>query len=119
MPEEVPTSPDTTYLLAPAPAVQDNPSGGGDIDDTLAVFCIDVSGSMCVTTEVPGKFKVKGSDKKPGSESFDTDGSNQYLPRERRDITYVSRLQVKYMCTYIFGCMICYLHTCLLDYCSV
>lgn len=53
MPEEIPTSPDTTYLLAPPPAVESDKSGhGGDVDETLAIFCIDVSGSMCVTTEV-------------------------------------------------------------------
>ena len=44
--------------------------------------------------QVPGKFKVKGADTKPGLESLDTEGSDQHLPRERRDITYVSRLQV-------------------------
>ncbi|KAL5473515.1 hypothetical protein EMCRGX_G028006 [Ephydatia muelleri] len=94
VPEEIPTSPDTTYLLAPPPAVESDKSGhGGDVDETLAIFCIDVSGSMCVTTEVPGKFKVKGADTKPGLESLDTEGSDQHLPRERRDITYVSRLQ--------------------------
>lgn len=38
---------------------------------------------------------MKGNDKKPGLESLDTEGSDQYLPRERRDITYVSRLQVQ------------------------
>lgn len=44
--------------------------------------------------QVPGKFKVRGTDKKPGLESLDTEGSDQHLPHERRDISYVSRLQV-------------------------
>ena len=111
-------SPDTTYLIAPPLAGQDGASmHGGNVDDTLAVFCIDVSGSMCVTTEVPGKFKVKGSDQKAGSESFDTDGSDQYLPGQRRDVTYVSRLQVKFTSLRRTIIGVFYLHP--TRYCSV
>lgn len=51
VPEERPTEEDTTYMIAPAPVV-----GGGAVgaaaDDSLIIFCIDISGSMCVTTEV-------------------------------------------------------------------
>lgn len=43
--EEVPKSGCVEYILAPPPAEA--------FEDTLIVFCVDVSGSMCVTTEVP------------------------------------------------------------------
>ena len=42
--EEKPKLDDVTYMLKPA-----QHSG---VDQTIVVFCIDISGSMCVTTEV-------------------------------------------------------------------
>ena len=36
---------DVTYVLSP-------PTKTSTLDDSLVVFCIDVSGSMCVTSEV-------------------------------------------------------------------
>ena len=49
--DEIPTEDDVTYLLEPASiAAEGTATGSGD--DNLVVFCIDVSGSMCVTTEV-------------------------------------------------------------------
>ena len=51
--EEVPTKPDTTFLVAPAPAVEGVAGAGvAGMGEALVVFCIDISGSMCVTTEV-------------------------------------------------------------------
>ncbi|XP_063970885.1 circularly permutated Ras protein 1-like isoform X1 [Lytechinus pictus] len=47
----VPTTEDSTYVIGPG-------SGGGA--DTLVIFCVDVSGSMAVTTEVSGKVSVQG-----------------------------------------------------------
>jgi len=44
-PEEVPKSNTVDYILAPPPA--------DAMADSLMLFLIDVSGSMCVTTEVP------------------------------------------------------------------
>jgi hypothetical protein len=32
--------------------------------DISVVFCLDISGSMCVTEAVDGQFKLKGADKK-------------------------------------------------------
>ena len=52
VPEEIPTLNDTTYLLTGAAAVQSEGGGGPLGDESLVVFCIDISGSMCVTTEV-------------------------------------------------------------------
>ena len=54
VPEEVPTEDDTTYMIAPAPVVGGGAVGGASVKDSIIVFCIDISGSMCVTTEVSG-----------------------------------------------------------------
>lgn len=51
--EELPTKTDTTFLLSPAPTVEGGTGGGvAGMEEALIVFCIDISGSMCVTTEV-------------------------------------------------------------------
>lgn len=49
----MPTKDDTTFMLAPA-SVAEGAAGdvAGGVEDSLVVFCIDISGSMCVTTEV-------------------------------------------------------------------
>ncbi len=44
--------------------------------------------------QVPGKFELKGHDRVKDLSSLNTHNENQYLPRQRRDVTYVSRLQV-------------------------
>ena len=52
--EEIPITGETTYLLTPPittkGAESATPTTG--MEDALLVFCIDTSGSMCVTTEV-------------------------------------------------------------------
>jgi hypothetical protein len=30
------------------------------LDTKIVIFCIDVSGSMCITTEIEGKHKLRG-----------------------------------------------------------
>ena len=51
--EELPTKMDTTFLISPAPTVEGGAGvGGAGVEEALVVFCIDISGSMCVTTEV-------------------------------------------------------------------
>ena len=53
MEEEKPSKADTTFLITPA-TVEGGGAVGGVLgaDDAMVIFCIDVSGSMCVTTEV-------------------------------------------------------------------
>jgi len=41
---------DVTYMLKPAPATTATSCGG--IDESMVVFCVDVSGSMCVSQPV-------------------------------------------------------------------
>lgn len=86
--EELPVSDSVDYILRPARAVQ------ASEDDRRIIFCIDTSGSMCVSTEVPGRFEMKGGDLRSRRErELNEDRSSQYIPGQRRDVTYVSRLQ--------------------------
>ena len=57
------------------------------------VFCVDQSGSMCVSQPVKGKIQLKGDKTKDMRSlmSF-SDGSDQFLEGER-NVTYVSRMQ--------------------------
>jgi len=90
-PEEIPQVESVDYVLegnAPSPST---PSATTNAPPYL-IFCIDVSGSMCVTTEVKGKFEMKGRNRRDEFDGLDIQGS-QYLPREKRNVTYVSRLQ--------------------------
>ncbi len=48
--EEIPKEQDVTFMLEPAPST--TASGRSGTDTSLVVFCVDTSGSMCVTTEV-------------------------------------------------------------------
>lgn len=56
MKEELPTKMDTTFLISPPPTVEGGAGVGmAGMDEAMVVFCIDISGSMCVTTEVSWK----------------------------------------------------------------
>ena len=48
--EEIPAQEDVTFMLTPAPSTA--ASGRSGTDESLVIFCVDTSGSMCVTTEV-------------------------------------------------------------------
>jgi len=50
LPEEIPNLADVTYMLRPAPATTAASCGG--VDESIVVFCVDISGSMCVSKEV-------------------------------------------------------------------
>eukprot|EP00002_Diphylleia_rotans_P033061 TRINITY_DN69_c0_g1_i12.p1 TRINITY_DN69_c0_g1~~TRINITY_DN69_c0_g1_i12.p1 ORF type:complete len:615 (+),score=159.53 TRINITY_DN69_c0_g1_i12:58-1902(+) len=83
--EEIPKEESLDYIIQPPPM-----QGASELSSNI-VFCADISGSMCVTTEVPGKIALRGGPRL--DHSLNTDGSNQYLPRQSRNVTYVSRLQ--------------------------
>lgn len=95
--EEKPKSGVLDYVLAPPEPKKK--------DDSLVVFVIDVSGSMAVTSEIPKGFglfqlntkegrmsKAKKDKTKSALEGFDAEG-DQYLPGQRRDVQYVSRME--------------------------
>ena len=46
--------------------------------------------------QIAGKVELKGHDRvRALSASLNVEGEDQSLPRQRRDVTYVSRLQVQ------------------------
>ncbi|XP_048768214.1 circularly permutated Ras protein 1-like [Ostrea edulis] len=87
--EEIPRNNDVTYMLEPGLSTAS--SGLSGKDESLVIFCVDTSGSMCVTSTVPGRINLRGSVAR--LQSLNTDRSDQHMPRERRDVTYISRLQ--------------------------
>jgi len=76
------------YMLLPA---RENNSSS---DEKLVIFCIDISGSMCVTSEIPGNVKLRGAvASNPNIALVANDNPQQWLPNQARNVTYVSRLQ--------------------------
>jgi hypothetical protein len=55
--EEIPTNDDVTYMLEPAIGVQ-NATSTQEINSEYVVYCIDISGSMSVTTRVHGNYRL-------------------------------------------------------------
>eukprot|EP01092_Planopodium_desertum_P005534 TRINITY_DN231_c0_g1_i2.p1 TRINITY_DN231_c0_g1~~TRINITY_DN231_c0_g1_i2.p1 ORF type:complete len:749 (-),score=157.94 TRINITY_DN231_c0_g1_i2:44-2227(-) len=84
--EEIPKADSIDYLLeaAPTKVVKSD-------DESTIIFCIDISGSMCVTSEVAGSLKLKG--KKVDLARLNPEGADQYFPGQAKDRTYISRLQ--------------------------
>lgn len=75
--------------------MQDAAVGGNAAKDISIVFCLDISGSMCVTQPVKGKHAIKGdklNDLAATLRQFG-DGSDQFLNQSDRGMTYVSRIQ--------------------------
>lgn len=86
-PMERPRSNQLDYLVAPAPSTAPK-----SLDSSMVIFCIDTSGSMCVTSEIDGRIKLRGGGPSLGHLRQPGDG-DQRLPGQRRNVTYVSRLQ--------------------------
>jgi hypothetical protein len=59
--EELPKSATVNYLVEAAAQVEDKKMGGQDIS---VIFCLDISGSMCVSQAVVGKHSIKNDKKK-------------------------------------------------------
>jgi len=94
--EEVPKAETVDYILAPPPD-KDDESKSSDQSESQIIFCIDVSGSMCVSQQIDSKhsqFKLKGNrleqDKDALSEFID---GNAFHLNQQSEIQYVSRLQ--------------------------
>lgn len=61
--------------------------------EVSVIFCIDISGSMCVSKPIAGKHAIKGDKTKEMNDLMKfSDGSDQRLEGEG-NVTYVSRLQ--------------------------
>ena len=91
--EEVPTEGSYDYMLAPAPEAPAGSAAPSE-DGGVVVFCVDTSGSMCVTTEVAGRHLLRG-DRSADMQNMTMagDARDQRFPGQRRNVTYVSRLQ--------------------------
>merc|ERR1712137_495832 len=93
--EEIPQSNTTEYMAVPPPVVNEEDAYSN------VVFCIDVSGSMCVTSELGKNINLRGLQKREERNrairqqqmDADIDFNNQYLPGQRQNVTFVSRLQ--------------------------
>ena len=86
--EEIPTKDAVNYVL-------EHPNAGEDanMEDIAVIFCLDTSGSMCVSKQIQGKFEIKGDRTAEMQELMKfSDGSDQYAWRDRGS-TYVSRMQ--------------------------
>uniref|UniRef100_A0A6B2L0P9 VWFA domain-containing protein n=1 Tax=Arcella intermedia TaxID=1963864 RepID=A0A6B2L0P9_9EUKA len=85
---EVPTTQCSQYIVSGSTNTKNKPR--------LAIFCIDISGSMCVSTEVQGKVnlhpRAKVHDLYNEFSSF-TEGMAQWLPGQSQNVTYISRMQ--------------------------
>jgi len=75
--------------------VQDDKVGGNVSQDISVVFCMDISGSMCVTQAIQGKHKLKGDNLFAMNKDLRKfgDGSDQFFSAADKNKTYVSRLQ--------------------------
>lgn len=89
--EEMPKSDSLTYVIESAQQSMMKKGGG---DDITLMFCIDISGSMCVTQPVQGKLDLKYNKVKKLQDLLKfSDGSMQYVSGESAGLTYVSRMQ--------------------------
>jgi len=87
-PEDIPKTNERDYILEP-PLEEDSKQ----INAGMVIFVIDISGSMCVTTEVPGTFKLKGNPNPPGFDLPNIPGQAPARRGRQKKVTYVSRLQ--------------------------
>ena len=95
--EEIPKTASVDYLLEPGQSQEESE------DDGLVIFLVDVSGSMCVTSEVE-ELQSAWADLRSNFESgqqqsnanarseLNPDGANQFLPGQKRNVQYLSRL---------------------------
>ena len=90
--EEIPKNNEVNYLVEAAAQIQDKKLGGNQ--DISVIFCIDISGSMCVTQAIQGKHQIKG-DKHQQMQGLmvHSDGSDQYYNASDKNKTYISRMQ--------------------------
>jgi len=91
LPEEIPKTESRDYVLDPGAAVDAEEKGVAK-DNGSVIFVIDISGSMCITTEVPGKMVLKGAKRPAG---FDLPAEPGFVNAAvgNSNSTWVSRLQ--------------------------
>lgn len=90
-PEEIPTESKLVYVLETSEQVAIERQGKND--SQAIIFCIDISGSMCVTQPVSGKIGLKTSRLSELKKQLGPQEGPQFCPREKKNVTYVSRLE--------------------------
>ena len=91
--DQIPSENIVDYILEAPIEIKE---GENEEGITNVVFCIDISGSMCVTSEIPGKFQIKGAQKREEEMKAilkDLGEENQHIGRSYNRNTMVSRLQ--------------------------
>lgn len=93
-PEEIPQSEAVNYIIEAAAQVMDKKGQGTIAKDISVIFCIDISGSMCVSLPVQGRHHLKGDRMNQLQNELRQfgDGSDQRLQGDH-NTTWVSRLQ--------------------------
>eukprot|EP00347_Sterkiella_histriomuscorum_P018210 403346370 len=93
-PEEIPQTEAVNYMIEAAAQVYDKKNEGTVAKDITVIFCIDISGSMCVSLPVQGHHQLRGDRIKGLKDELMKfgDGSDQRLQGDH-NTTYVSRLQ--------------------------
>ena len=89
--EELPTSPELTYILESAAQVSN--STNKTSESSTIIFCIDISGSMCVSKPVTGILNLKTNKQQTLMKLIQPGEEEQYLPGANKNLTYVSRLE--------------------------
>lgn len=87
---EIPKIDAVNYILENAHAAKNKQKNE---EAQAIVFCVDISGSMCVTKPMKGKYKIKGDRTGDMQDLMKfSDGSDQFAFKDK-GMTYVSRLQ--------------------------
>ncbi|CAG9333239.1 unnamed protein product [Blepharisma stoltei] len=89
--EEVPTQSKLVYVIESPQQVAEGIQGPDD--SSTIIFCIDISGSMCVTQPVMGHIQLKTNKLEELRKQIGRNEGPQYMPKENKNITYVSRLE--------------------------
>lgn len=90
-PEEIPRGQMVDYMLMSSSQIREERKET-DKSAITVIFCIDISGSMCVTEPVVGKLNLKNKKKVDLGGFADFDMAEQYLQGDNQ-VTYVSRLE--------------------------
>ena len=61
--EEIPKTDTVNYIVEAAPSANAKKAGAAQGEDTSIIFCLDISGSMCVSAPITGKHNIKGDRK--------------------------------------------------------
>ena len=62
-------------------------------DDRYVIFCIDISGSMCVTKPVSSNMKLKTNRLAELQKLATHEDGSQWIPGQKRGQVYISRLE--------------------------